>query len=363
MKKYLILVFGAIVLFPAIARCEVENRCLLVAQLDDPSVLASRGGISKIIATAKQCRLNTIFIQVYRGNHAWFDSKTTDTKFYKECLKGVGSDPLELLIKQAHTQKIKVYAWLNLLSVGNNPQAMILKKYGTNVLTRNLDNKRTIKDYKIGDQYFLEPGDPTVRRELSQLVGELITTHPEMDGILFDYVRYPDTKPDYGYTAANISRFKSAHPGAKINKDSLEWQNWKREQVDGLLKLLIEKAHAMRPDILVAATGCAPYVRAYYEAFQDWPAWADSGLVDFVLLMSYPANLPDFRKDVREAKGKVKDAKKIFLALPAYKLKKFPKMFYSQLEEAKRSETGGYAVFHYDSLIESPALADTLTDH
>ena len=348
---------------PFSAHGEVENRGLLVAQLGKPSSLSSRRRILKIVDTAKACKLNTIFIQVYRGNQAWFLSQTADSKPYRECLRGVGSDPLELLIKEAHAQGIKVYAWMNLLSLSENSQASIIKKYGTDILTRNLNEKKTLKDYKIDNQYFLEPGDLNVRRELSQLVEELIQTHPDMDGILFDYIRYPDTKPDYGYTLINMSRFKSAHPGVKIDKESPVWKNWKREQVNDLLKLLVERARALRPGIQAAATACAPYVRAYYEAYQDWPSWVNTNLVDFVLLMSYPANVKDFSQDVQEAKGKVKDTKKLLIALPAYKLKNSPEIFSREFQEAKRSKTGGYAVFHYDSLLESPALADTLKNN
>ena len=360
MKKYFILVFCAVVLFPVIAHCEVETRGLLVAQLGKTSVLSSRNRILKIVDTAKACRLNTIFIQVYRANKAWFLSKTADSKPYRECLKGAGSDPLELLITEAHAQGIKVYVWMNLLSLSENSQALILKKYSTGILTRNLTDKKSLKDYKIDNQYFLEPGDLNVRRELSQLVEELIVTHSDVDGILFDYIRYPDTKPDYGYTQANMSRFKIAHPEAKAGKESPAWESWKREQVNGLLKILVEKARAMHPGIQVAATGCAPYVRAYYEAYQDWPSWINGNLVDFVMLMSYPANLPDFNKDITEAEGKVKDIKKLCIALPAYKLKNSPEIFSREFQAAKSSGAGGYAVFHYDSLIESPALAKAL---
>jgi len=361
MKKYFVLaIFCAVILFPFAAHCEMEYRGLLVAQLDNPSVLSSRSRILKVISTAKTCGLNTLFVQVYRANKSWINFKSADSSQYQKCLKGVGSDPLEFLIKEAHSRGIKVYAWLNLLSLANNPQALILKKYGTDILTRNLQEKKTLKDYKIGDQYFLEPGDINVRRELSQLVEELIQAHPGMDGILFDYIRYPDTKPDYGYTQNNIARFKNAHPGVKIEKESPVWKSWKREQVTGLLTLLVEKARALRPGIQVAATGCAPYVRAYYEAYQDWPAWVNSNLVDFVLLMSYPANISDFDKDLQEAKSKVKDGRKLLFALPAYKLKTSPEVFSSEFKTAKSSRSGGYAVFHYDSLIESPAVADIL---
>ncbi|EFK97631.1 hypothetical protein LDC_0318 [sediment metagenome] len=90
-----------------------------------------------------------------------------------------------------------------------------------------------------------------------------------------------------------------------------------------MLALLTKTARAINPAITIAATACAPYTRAYYEAFQDWPQWANSRLVDFILLMSYPANLQDFNQDIRNAKSKVTDLQRLSIALPAYKLKKY----------------------------------------
>ena len=346
---------------PSLAQ-ETQQSGLLVAQLQEPSVLSSRREISKLVDLAKEAGTDIIFIQVLRAHRAWFASKIADSSPYVFCFRSLSEDPLRLLIKQAHEKGLKVYAWMNLLSLSANKEAFILKKYGADILTRNRHKKDTIKDYQIDHQYFLEPGDLRVRKELVSLVEEVLLDYPDLDGLLFDYIRYPDVNPDYGYTEMNMERFQKATGLKQIEKDSLAWKDWKREQVDELLEQLVRKARALRPHIQIGATGCAPYVRAYHEAFQNWPGWVNRDVVDFVFLMSYPANEQDFRKDIQEAKKRVRDFKKVYVGVPAYKLVHSPQVFLREFQIAKSSGSGGYGIFHYDSLLESRDLLNILTD-
>jgi len=334
--------------------------CFLVAQLQQPGVLSNRNEISKLINYAEKKKVSVIFVQVYRANQAWFPSRLADPGPYRNCSKNFSEDPFSLLIRKAHAQGIKIYAWVNLLSLSNNQDAFILKKYGVDILTRNLKEKKKLDDYKIDHQYFLEPGDQRVQGELSAILEEIIRAYPDLDGILLDYLRYPDEKPDYGYTEINIRRFKETTGAKQVEGSSLAWKDWKRAQVNDLLSLIVKRVRSLRPGLRVGATGCAPYIRAYYEAYQDWPAWVNSGLVDFVLLMSYPDNLPEFNADIQEAKGKVKDFKKVYIGLPAYKLRHSPGIFAKQLQAARISGAGGWVVFHYNSVLESPELMDRL---
>jgi uncharacterized lipoprotein YddW (UPF0748 family) len=334
--------------------------CFLVAQLQQPGVLSSRSEISKLINYAEKKKVSVIFVQVYRANQAWFPSRLADSEPYKTCFKNISADPFNLLVKKAHAQGIKIYAWVNLLSLSNNQDAFILKKYGVDILTRNLKEKKKLDDYKIDRQYFLEPGDPQVRKELLAIVEEIIRAYPDLDGVLLDYLRYPDERPDYGYTKINIQRFQETTGAKQVEGSSLAWQDWKRTQVNELLSLIAKRVRSLKPGLRVGATGCAPYIRAYYEAYQDWPAWVNSGLVDFVLLMSYPDNLPEFNADIQEAKEKVKDFRKVYIGLPAYKLLHSPGTFAKQLQTARISGAGGWAVFHYNSLLESLELMDRL---
>ena len=333
---------------------------ILVAQLEDPGPLSTRKAISGLVALSDKVKAKILFVQVYRANLSWFSSKFADSKPYNSCLEKTQEDPLNLLIQQAHSKGIKVYAWLNLLSLSDNRNAFILKKYGTDILTRNLKEKKSLDDYKIDKQFFLEPGDTRVRSELSSITGEIVSAYSGLDGILFDYIRYPDQDPDYGYTKINIERFEKATGIKDINKNNPAWNDWKRAQVDELLALLVNKVRKMRPDMRVGSTGCAPFVRAYYEAYQDWPSWVNNGLVDFAILMSYPKDVLEFSKNIREAKDKVKDFNKVYIGLPAYKLVDEDKIFKDELQIARGAGAGSCVIFHYGSLLEDSGFINIL---
>ncbi|OGW81019.1 MAG: hypothetical protein A3G33_01430 [Omnitrophica bacterium RIFCSPLOWO2_12_FULL_44_17] len=337
------------------------QRGLFVSVVENEIVLSSRERTNNLIDFAKKAHIQTLFVQIYRANKAWFPSKVGDSKPYKICLKKVSEDPFRLLIKEAHASGIEVHAWLNLLSLSQNEKAPLLGKYGTDILTRNVDKKRKLKDYKIDNQYFLEPGDLRVREELGKMVEEILRAYPELDGIQFDYIRYPDSNPHYGYTKMNVKRFQKATGLKTIEENSLIWKNWRREQVTDLLKLLVQKTRAIRPDIQISTTGCMSYVRAYHEAYQDWPGWLQTGLVDFVTIMSYPPTLSEFEKYISDARKRVDDFKKVNIGIGAYKLINSPGIFAEQFQFCEKAGGRSCVVFYYGSLLQNSALVNPLT--
>ena len=364
-KAILFFILCATTLMPLPAQCaRAHNRGLFVTVVQEPPVLSSREDIDKLIEFCTKAHINILFVQVYRANQSWFESKIADQSPYNACLKNVGQDPLRLLIKKAHASGIKVHAWLNMLSLGDNKDASLLKKYGPDILTKNLKEKRSIEDYKIDDQFFLEPGDTRVRSELAKLVGELLRSYPGLDGIQFDYIRYPDKEPDYGYTKINTSRFKRSIR-ARAKGPGRAWKDWKRAQVTGLLEMLVKKVRTVRPDIQVSATGCMPYSRAYHEAFQDWPAWLDRGFVDFVTIMNYSPDPEEFETWIAAAKGKTKNFRKVNIGIGAYKLVRSPEDFEKEFRDSEHIGAFAATIFHYGSLDQNPNLKEFLfkADH
>jgi len=337
-------------------------RALFVSVLQDRPVLSSREGIAGLLEYAKQAGISILFVQIYRANQSWFPSKTADQSPYTECFKHVQEDPLALLIDTAHARGIQVHAWLNLLSLSANSRAPILKQFGADILTRNQQKKTRIEDYKIDGQYFLEPGDPRVRGELAEIVTEILLHYPRLDGIQFDYIRYPDERPFYGHTVINIERFKKATGAASVIETGALWQDWKRRQVTELLEQLVAVARQLRPNIQISTTACVPFVRAYKEAFQDWPLWLNSGLVDFVTLMTYPPGFDEFEKYVREARSKVPSLKNVIIAVGAYKHVRSPQTFIRQFRYCESQKCKACAVLHYATLLEGPELGRALRE-
>jgi uncharacterized lipoprotein YddW (UPF0748 family) len=182
-----------------------------------------------------------------------------------------------------------------------------------------------------------------------------------LDGIQFDYMRYPDKNPYYGFTKMNVERFKKATGIRTVKEKSQAWQDWKRAQVTEFLGLLVKRTHAIRPDIRVSATGCMPYARAYYEAFQDWPSWVDRGLVDFVTVMSYSPYPSEFKRWISAAKAKTDDFTKVNIGVGAYRLGRAPRTFEEEFRMSENAGGGICVIFHYGSLLENPALGDLLT--
>jgi uncharacterized lipoprotein YddW (UPF0748 family) len=368
-KRILIFALCLSFTFPAFVKCEDVTprasstpRGLFVSLIQNPPTLSSREAIMALVDFAKKARIKVLFVQIYRANQAWFPSKVGDSAPYAAALKTLGEDPFALLIREAHGAGIEVHAWLNMLSLSANEGAPLLKKYGPDILTRNLEEKKTLADYKIDSQYFLEPGDTRVRKELIALVEEIVRTYAHLDGVQFDYIRYPDSHPRYGYTPINMDRFKKATGLKKIKEGSRAWNDWKRAQVTEFLKLLIQKARAIRPDIHVSATGCMPYERALYEAFQDWPSWIHSGLVDFVTVMNYSPDPAEYERWNGVAKDKVPDRTRLYSGVGAYKLVHSPEIFEKEYRSCEESGIGLCAVFHYGSLLENPMLEKPLLD-
>lgn len=360
-KVILLLTFCAFFIFPSPARCaEDPQRGLFVAMLEEHTVLSSRKDIEGLVYFAKKNDIKVLFVQIYRANQAWFPSNIADTTPYEKCFKNVGEDPFGLLIKRAHGAGIQVHAWLNMLSLGENSNSKLLKKYGPGVLTRNVKSKKALSDYKIDGQYFLEPGDLRVRHDLLDMVKEILTAYPELDGIQFDYIRYPDMHPFYGHTKINIERFKKASGLKTVNEGSNVWKSWKRDQVTEFLETLVKETRALRPDIQISTTGCLPYSRAYDEAFQNWPGWLKSSLVDFVTIMSYSVSLPELSDWIAVAKEKTGDLKKVNIAIGAYKLTHDPDTFKKEFEFAENAGCRACVIFHYGSLLQNPALGYSL---
>lgn len=343
------------------ARAEnLPERQLFVSVIQSPQTLSSREAIQALVAYAVKARARVLFVQVYRGDQSWFPSALADDRPYRAALETAGEDPLAFLIREAHAAGLEVHAWLNLLSLSTNQTAPILKKFGPGILTRKPGPKLKIEDYLIDNQYFLEPSDVRVRDYLSGLIEEVLKTYPDLDGLQADYIRYPDSQPFYGYNEDNLARFKAFSGQGQVDETTAGWKDWRRGQVTELVEALSKKARELRPGIVFSTTGCAPYSRAYHEAFQDWATWIEKGLVDYVTMMSYPLDPLDLEENLMGAGARAGDLSKVNVGIGAYKMLEKPELFDQQWKICESSNARGCAVFHYGSLLESPELGRRL---
>jgi len=354
----------------------IASRGVWVTVFSEKKAMYSREGVLSLIESCKKTSINEIYLQLYRAGQAYYDSQVSDRTKYEEIVKEAGGiDTIDLLLREAKKNDIKVFAWINVLSLAQNKKAPILTKYGNSVLTRDQYLRTSIrteganesdKYYLRDDQLFLEPGDPRVTEYLVSIAGEIVDRYPLINGIHLDYVRYPHPVPfvpgsrfnkyglTYGYGELNIKRFKEAtklNPiSAKDNEDiSYEWDDWKREQVTNLVEKISKHIKVKSKELLVSCAVMPSPERAYAIAFQDWPLWLEKEMVDYVVLMNYT-------RDDRLAEATVKSALahngkgKIFVGIGAFLMKKDLETFLRQYAIISSLNPDGIVLFSYDDV-------------
>ncbi|MDD5506561.1 MAG: family 10 glycosylhydrolase, partial [Candidatus Omnitrophica bacterium] len=287
-------------------------RGIWVSVFSSKKVLYAKDGVSNLIAQCKKAKIDEIYLQFFQSGNAYYDSKVCDRTKYDEMVKASGMDSLDLLLREAQGNNIKVFAWVNVLSLGKNEKADILKKYGSSILTldqyqrgsKTDANTELDKYYLREDQIFLEPGDPRIEEYILTVVNEIINRYPLISGVHLDYIRYPSPVPfvpgsrfkkfglTYGYGVKNVERFKDKtglNPLDTLNNEDeyLAWDNWKRQQVTDLVRKISNLVKVKSADLEVSCAVIPLTEPAYTNAFQDWSGWLEEGIVDYVILMSY----------------------------------------------------------------------------
>lgn len=339
------------------------------------NILYSPKAINELVDYCTREDISEVYLQVYRAGEAYYDSQLAGRRNYENMLREAGTDPVDFLIKAAHQKNIKVYAWINTLSLAQNQNAPVIKNHGTGILTRDQYKRTSLKTdaadhtdkyYLRDDQLFLEPGDEKVADWTLSVVGELLARYPSFDGLHLDYIRYPFPVPflpdgrfleyglAYGYGERNVARFTQVSgldpvKGNPYDNDlAIKWDSWKRDQVTALVSKIASLVRGKAPSWEISCAAVPSYERAYSVAFQDWPLWLEKGLMDKVVLMNYTR---DERYSMELIKGALafKGTGKIYSGLGVFLIK--DQAAYHRLRDTALGQPlDGIVFFTYDDI-------------
>ena len=173
----------------------------------------------------------------------------------------------------------------------------------------------------------------------------------EVDGIHFDYIRYPN--PDACFCTGCRERFENAAK-AKVEqwpedvmtgKFTEPFGEWRREQITRLVKAVSAKAHRLKPRIKVSAAVFANWESARKRVGQDWKAWVETGYLDFVCPMDYEGDDAEFAKLVRKQVAWVNHRTPLYIGLGAHKLSG-PEQLVRQIQLTRELGADGFVVFN-----------------
>ncbi len=365
--------FGVLLLVPSPVGAV---RLGLWVEAEGPNrILEARSHLEAMLQAAAEMGVQDLFLQVYRGNRAWYASSFADEAPFRTTLTRGGYDPLAFVLARAHAKGIKVHAWMNLFNLGRNLEAPILKRVGQGAVLTDSRGRSLLQypNLQPGDGFtldtpglWLDPANPEVQTFLTRLILELLDRYPTLDGLHFDYIRYPYTVPmipgsrhrngglDFGYGEETIGRFK-AETGldAWRAKEDLAvaeaWDGWRREQLTGFVKKLRTLVKQRHPRIVLSAALLPWMDRAYLTAFQDWRRWMEEGLLDMAIIMNYTRDGRLARYISRQSVA-FRGKGKISIGLGAYLFDE-PQGLLQQIEEAKREGADGIVLFSYENLL------------
>jgi uncharacterized lipoprotein YddW (UPF0748 family) len=129
----------------------------------------------------------------------------------------------------------------------------------------------------------------------------------DVDGIHFDYIRYPDN--EHCFCPGCRERFGrvAGAPLAPWPREVLaegplrqQWLDWRRSNITAVVRAVSQQARAIKPRIKISAAVFRNWVVDRNGVGQDWKPWCDQGYLDFVCPMDYTPILPRFENMVAQ---------------------------------------------------------------
>lgn len=232
--------------------------------------------------------LNACYFQVRTMCDAYYNSEYEPWSQWLTGTRGGEPtyDPFQYLITEAHKRGIEVHAWVNPYRYAT----------ATTVTNSPKDYSNTHPEWLVpcntsssGTIWILNPGMPEVRQQICNVVTDIMQKY-DVDGFVFDDYFYQD-----GFPASADATLYQQH-----NPHNLSLGDWRRAQVDSMVRDVYQTIHSIRPWVRfgigpagqaasradVAAkygvTPCPSSDWQYDGIFSDPLAWLQEGTIDYI---------------------------------------------------------------------------------
>ena len=240
----------------------------------------------EILDRYKAANMNVCFFQVRGFSDAFYNSEYEPWSKYLcgERGKAPNYDPFQFVIEECHKRGIECHAWINPYRYSTSTDT-----YGT--LPTDYSNTHPEWLLDCGGTVILNPGMPEVRQRIVDVVIDILSKY-DVDGIVFD---------DYFYPNGGMTDEKDQAQYDAYNPDSLERGDWRRHQVNLMVKgvhdAIKERKPWVRFGISPAGVACTSKSVAnkygitpcpsssdwqYNGIYSDPVAWISQNTVDYI---------------------------------------------------------------------------------
>lgn len=302
-----------------------------------------------VMRRLRDAGFNSIFVRVGRAGNVIYPSALLPRDAWAE---RAGGDELKRAIAAAHRYGIDFHAWRVCFHMRSAPKSFY---------DRMAAEDRLVRDPQGKQSFWTNPGDPRNTELELKVFAELVRRY-DVDGVHFDYIRYPDD-PHYDFDYGPVSRreFEKAYgvrvadwPADVIHGPlKAAYEEWERENINRLVQRVYGEVKQIRPSVKVSAAVWRNH--RHYRAVikQDWLLWAERGWVDFLVPMDYTPDMQTFEETVRAQVAAVGGRVPVVAGIGTW-LQPGADEVVRQVEIARRAGASGHVLFAYnDARIQS----------
>lgn len=370
-------------LLPAL-HAQDEVRALWVVR----TTLTSPAAVAAMVDAAKAGGFNTLIVQVRGRGDAYFQRGIEPRPAALAAQPDF--DPLAVTIARAHEAGLQVHAWINVNLVSGaadlpsardhlvyrHPEWLMVPR----ALAEDLDRIEPRSPGYVGrlarfvrgrpneiEGLYLSPLSPGSVAYTTSVVHDIAARY-EIDGVHFDYVRYPTQ--DFDYSRDGLAAFRASIGGELSPEDRrrydaraaagepliytaafpIRWRAFRTDRLTALLVGLRDSVRAARPAAVVSVAVIPSAADAAALHLQDWRGWIERGLVDVLCPMAYTTDAAAFTSEI-EAVRAAAGRHPVWAGIGAYRLS--ADQIAENVRSARRIGVRGVALFSYDSLVDT----------
>jgi uncharacterized lipoprotein YddW (UPF0748 family) len=342
--------------------------------------------VREMVESTSSAGFNTILVQIRGRADAFYDSRLEPRA--ETVTDGPDFDPLAYAIDQAHARGIAVHAWVNTHLVWGtgalprsprhlvnaHPEWLAVPKalgrelytadpseaaYQARLLEYARDNLRTVEGV------YSSPSHPEVKDRVYGVWMDL-TDRYDLDGIHFDYVRFPSG--DFDYSSGALKRFRGwasdrlpmarrstleaavgDDPYAFVDALPSHWDEFRRTHITDLVRRIYQGVKLRRPRMVVSAAVFANQDDAYRNRYQDWPRWLEEGILDVAVPMAYTVDNDRFQIFIRAGRDAAGPGARLWAGIGAHLDTETGTL--EKIDLARSEGVGGVVLFSYDWVV------------
>ena len=327
--------------------------------------------IDRVLSDADRWHITDLFVQVRGRGDAYYHSRIEP---HADNLLP-GFDPLGYLLLRARNYNFRVHAWINVFYIWSRkepPQSRLhpmnrfpdQMAYPANYQRSGPNQKDPKVSRGNSEGVFVSPLLPAVQRHIFAVVDDLLDNYP-VDGIHFDYIRFPNRNFDFRPEIRRRFRKKfvldplefKQNPAKILRKYSStgyevfveQWAEFLRNGLSDFVHKITDHIRKRKRKLIISAAVKADLSKAHWEYFQEWDKWVRKGWLDWALPMNYTPVYSVFKRRLDSYRS-AGAASKCVIGIALYNQPLTSAL--SQIKQAEKMRFHGIVLFSYRQLNE-----------